>query len=95
MSRKAEDKFYFGGESVQKAGRSRILGNLLDKNILPNGGWRALCDHDDLLIVSFEDPDIAEFVSKKLKKASIDHDGPTAAVGGHFHLEVRDESEED
>jgi hypothetical protein len=95
MPRKAEDKFYFGNAEVQKASRSRLLGNLLQKQMLPSGGWRAVCDHDDLLIVSFEDPAIAEFVAKKLKKANIDHDGPNPAVGGYYHLEVRDESEAD
>lgn len=93
MSRRAEDKFYFGGPEMQKASRSRILGNLLDKKMLPSGGWRAVCDHDDLLIVAFEDPDIAKFVSKKLKNANIDHEGPNPTVGGYYHLEVRDESE--
>jgi hypothetical protein len=94
MRRKAEDKFYFGGEEVQHAGRSRLLAGLLEKKMLPAGGWRAVCDHDDLLIVAFEDPDIAKFVSKKLKNANIDHEGPNPAVGGYYHLEVRDESED-
>jgi hypothetical protein len=76
-------------EGAEAASRSPILGALLDKNVMPSGGWRAVDTGSGVLVVDFEDQDIAEGFRKGAVRAGFTSTNPQITAGRYWKVEVQ------
>jgi hypothetical protein len=72
-----------------EASASPLLGDLVEKNLLPNGGWRAVEVGGGALIVNFEDGDLAKDFGARASESGYTASQPEVTVGRYWKVEVK------
>jgi hypothetical protein len=74
-----------------EASSSPMLGELLQKKVMPEGGWRAVETGSGAITIAFEDPDIAENFAKRCAENGYSATRPAITAARYFNVCVSEE----
>lgn len=73
---------------INEAASSPILGELLEKKALPDGGWRATGAEEKCLYVTFENENLARNFAMRCAEKGYSATTPLSTVGGYWNVKV-------
>ncbi|MEI6747218.1 MAG: hypothetical protein WCL34_14740 [Methylococcaceae bacterium] len=77
-----------------EASSSPVLGSLLEKKVMPEGGWRAVETDGAALVIAFEDGDIAGNFARRASENGYSATAPMAMAGRFWNVKVQNENVE-
>jgi len=75
-----------------EASSSPVLGSLLEKKVMPEGGWRAVETDGGALVIAFEDGDIAGNFARRAAENGYSATAPMAMAGRFWNVKVQNEN---
>ena len=75
-----------------EASSSPVLGSLLEKKVMPEGGWRAVETDGGALVIAFEDNDIAGNFARRAAENGYSATAPMAMAGRFWNVKVQNEN---
>ena len=75
-----------------EASSSPVLGSLLEKKVMPEGGWRAVETDGAALVIAFEDNDIAGNFARRAAENGYSATAPMAMAGRFWNVKVQNEN---
>jgi len=75
-----------------EASSSPVLGSLLEKKVMPEGGWRAVETDGGALVIAFEDGDIAGNFARRAAENGYSATAPMAMAGRYWNVKVESNS---
>jgi len=75
-----------------EASSSPVLGSLLEKKVMPEGGWRAVETDGAALVIAFEDGDIAGNFARRASENGYSATAPMAMAGRFWNVKVQNEN---
>lgn len=87
----SKSKFATRG-AFAEASSSPVLGNLLQKKVMPEGGWRAVETDGAALVIAFEDNDIAGNFARRAAENGYSATAPMAMAGRYWNVKVQNEN---
>jgi hypothetical protein len=75
-----------------EASSSPVLGSLLEKKVMPEGGWRAVETDGGALVIAFEDNDIAGNFARRASENGYSATAPMAMAGRFWNVKVQNEN---
>ena len=75
-----------------EASSSPVLGSLLEKKVMPEGGWRAVETDGGALVIAFEDGDIAGNFARRASENGYSATAPMAMAGRFWNVKVQNEN---
>ena len=75
-----------------EASSSPVLGSLLEKKVMPEGGWRAVETDGGALVIAFEDGDIAGNFARRASENGYSATAPMAMAGRYWNVKVQNEN---
>lgn len=73
---------------INEAASSPILGDLLEKKALPDGGWRATGAEEKCLYVTFENENLARNFAMRCAEKGYSATTPLSTIGGYWNVKV-------
>jgi hypothetical protein len=73
-----------------EASMAPMLGTLLEKNLMPEGGWRAVKAEGNAVTFAFEDGDIAGNFARRVAAGGYTATAPIRSFGQYWEVEVQD-----
>lgn len=77
-----------------EASSSPVLGSLLEKKVMPEGGWRAVETDGGALVIAFEDGDIAGNFARRASENGYSATAPMAMAGRFWNVKVQNENKQ-
>lgn len=77
-----------------EASSSPVLGSLLEKKVMPEGGWRAVETDGAALVIAFEDNDIAGNFARRAAENGYSATAPMAMAGRYWNVKVQNENKQ-
>jgi len=77
-----------------EASSSPVLGSLLEKKVMPEGGWRAVETDGAALVIAFEDGDIAGNFARRAAENGYSATAPMAMAGRYWNVKVQNENKQ-
>lgn len=77
-----------------EASSSPVLGSLLEKKVMPEGGWRAVETDGGALVIAFEDGDIAGNFARRAAENGYSATAPMAMAGRYWNVKVQNENKQ-
>lgn len=77
-----------------EASSSPVLGSLLEKKVMPEGGWRAVETDGGALVIAFEDGDIAGNFARRASENGYSATAPMAMAGRFWNVKVKNENKQ-
>lgn len=77
-----------------EASSSPVLGSLLEKKVMPEGGWRAVETDGAALVIAFEDGDIAGNFARRASENGYSATAPMAMAGRFWNVKVQNENKQ-
>jgi len=77
-----------------EASSSPVLGSLLEKKVMPEGGWRAVETDGAALVIAFEDNDIAGNFARRAAENGYSATAPMAMAGRFWNVKVQNENKQ-
>ena len=75
-----------------EASSSPVLGSLLEKKVMPEGGWRAVETDGGALVIAFEDGDMAGNFARRAAENGYSATAPMAMAGRYWNVRVQNEN---
>ena len=75
-----------------EASSSPVRGSLLEKKVMPEGGWRAVETDGGALVIAFEDNDIAGNFARRASENGYSATAPMAMAGRYWNVKVQNEN---
>ena len=77
-----------------EASSSPVLGSLLEKKVMPEGGWRAVETDGGALVIALEDGDIAGNFARRASENGYSATAPMAMAGRFWNVKVQNENKQ-
>lgn len=92
MSRTGTKTKFANRGAFAEASSSPVLGSLLEKKVMPEGGWRAVETDGAALVIAFEDGDIAGNFARRAAENGYSATAPMAMAGRYWNVKVQNEN---
>ena len=92
MSRTGTKTKFANRGAFAEASSSPVLGSLLEKKVMPEGGWRAVETDGGALVIAFEDNDIAGNFARRAAENGYSATAPMAMAGRFWNVKVQNEN---
>lgn len=92
MSRTGTKTKFANRGAFAEASSSPVLGSLLEKKVMPEGGWRAVETDGGALVIAFEDGDIAGNFARRASENGYSATAPMAMAGRFWNVKVQNEN---
>jgi hypothetical protein len=94
MSRTGSKTKFANRGAFAEASSSPVLGSLLEKKVMPEGGWRAVETDGGALVIAFEDGDIAGNFARRAAENGYSATAPMAMAGRFWNVKVQNENKQ-
>ena len=94
MSRTGTKTKFANRGAFAEASSSPVLGSLLEKKVMPEGGWRAVETDGGALVIAFEDGDIAGNFARRASENGYSATAPMAMAGRFWNVKVQNENKQ-